>query len=314
VNAPNSLIDHRFLAVTGKGGVGKTLVAAGIASAAAATGKRTLLCDIDASGDAARLFGEPLGITASGASPVGYEPVSVLPNLSLMQMELRPAIVDYLRTYARLGFATTIGPLARTFEFVAKAAPGVSEVLSIGKLLDEVRNENFDLVVMDGPASGHVVGLLRAPAAVGMLTGSGALGGQSKWMTKMLADPAQTGAVVVATPEELPVSEASDLIGELMSNVRVNVAGVVMNRLRGVSLPRSAAALLEQIQVELDLPERLLLDELRSATRLRGRESDLSGELVEAAPPGAAWHAISELGAEDGPMVEQMRLSLEAEW
>jgi anion-transporting ArsA/GET3 family ATPase len=296
------MINRRFLAVTGKGGVGKTLVAAGIAAAAAADGRRTLLCDIDATGDAARLF------DCDGQ----YEPVEVRDNLSVMEMELQPAIVDYLQNQARLGLAARVGPLAKTFEFVATAAPGVREVLSIGKPLFELREDKYDLVVLDGPASGHVVGLLRAPDAIGTLTGSGVLGRQAKWMAEMLHDPALSGAVIVATPEELPVSEAGELIDQIV-DMGIDVAGFVLNRMSGISLPTSAAVALE-VSAVTPGPEAVLLDGLRHAVGLRSAETALSARMATLAPSSAWPHAIPEFVSSDGPFLEQMAGALAAEW
>ena len=113
-----------------------------------------------------------------------------------------------------------IGPLARTLDFVANAAPGVKEILTVGKLAWEVREQHYDLVVVDASASGHIVGQLAAPDAIKELVQVGLVRDQTGWMMDILGDPAQTGVVIVAAPEEMPVQETIELAGRLAGRDR----------------------------------------------------------------------------------------------
>ena len=88
-----------------------------------------------------------------------------------MVMNTEESLKEYLRLHLRVPLVTRIGPLARSFDFVASAAPGVREVLVVGKLAHEVREANYDLVVVDAPATGHVLGQLASPAAIHDLVG-----------------------------------------------------------------------------------------------------------------------------------------------
>jgi anion-transporting ArsA/GET3 family ATPase len=113
---------------------------------------------------------------------------------------------------------------------VANAAPGVKEILTVGKLTYEVREDNYDLVVVDASATGHVVGQLGSPVAINELVRVGLVRNQTDWMIDLLTDPATTGVVVVTVAEEMPVTETLELIERLQSETDIDVASVVVNR------------------------------------------------------------------------------------
>ena len=215
------LLDRRLLFVTGKGGVGKTAISAAIASLAAARGKRTLLCEVDAKGDLARFF---------ETAPTSFEPREVQPRLQVMTLTTEESLREYLRLQLRLPLLARIGPLARSFDFVANAAPGVREILTVGKVTWEVREDHYDLVVVDASASGHVVAQLGAPEAIEELVKVGVVREQTGWMQEILHDPDRTGVVIVSTPEEMPVVETIELADRLRDQTKVNLAAVVANR------------------------------------------------------------------------------------
>jgi anion-transporting ArsA/GET3 family ATPase len=215
------LLDHQLVFVTGKGGVGKTTVAAALAQLSAEQGRRTLICEVEPRGDVADAF---------QAEPTNYLPREVQPGLWAMSMDTEAALRQYLSLNLPVPPAARLGPLARVFDFVATAAPGVREILVIGKLCFEVREGNYDLVVVDAPATGHIVGQLAAPASVNELVKTGLIREQTGWMQEILADPARTGLVIVATPEEMPVTETVDLAGRVARETPVDLAAVAVNR------------------------------------------------------------------------------------
>jgi anion-transporting ArsA/GET3 family ATPase len=215
------LLDRRLLFVTGKGGVGKSTTAAALALLGATRGRRTLAVEVDDKGDLADFY---------ETSRPSFEPHKVASNLSVMTMDTEASLREYLHLQLRLPNMARLGPLARVFDFVSSAAPGVREILTVGKIGWEVRERHYDLVVVDAPATGHIVGQLTAPQAINDLVRVGQVREQTGWLADLLADPATTGLVVVTTPEEMPVNETIELVGKVRAETRVDVAAIVVNR------------------------------------------------------------------------------------
>lgn len=235
------LLDRRLLFVTGKGGVGKTAVSAALGSLAAEHGRRTLVCEVDAKGDLARFY---------ETAPTGFTPREVQPRLSVMTLTTEESLREYLKLHLRIPLIAKIGPLARSFDFVANAAPGVREILTVGKVAWEVREDNYDLVVVDATASGHVIAQLGAPEAINELVKVGLVRDQTGWMQDILHDPARTGVVVVTTPEEMPVVETLELVERLRTETKVPLAAVVANRVLPELFGRREEERFEQLRSE----------------------------------------------------------------
>jgi anion-transporting ArsA/GET3 family ATPase len=283
--APPDLLDRKLVFVTGKGGVGKTTVAAALGTLAASHGKRTLVCEVDAKGNLADFF---------EAEAIRFQPRELEPNLFAMAMNTEASLREYLKIQLRLPLIARIGPLARSFDFVAQAAPGVREILTVGKLCWEVREEHYDLVVVDASATGHIVGQLAAPQAINELVKVGLVRDQTAWMVDILSDPATTAAVIVAAPEEMPVNETLELAERIGQETTVDLAAVVVNRV----LPELFGRGEEEIFGRLREPEMVgaltervgpgvtaVLDAAQLAVRLRRSRAEHLTRLREGLPP-----------------------------
>jgi anion-transporting ArsA/GET3 family ATPase len=282
--APPELLDRKLVFVTGKGGVGKTSVAAALGLLAAARGKRTLVCEVDAKGNLAAFF---------EADPTAFEPREIEPSLFAMSMNTEASLREYLKIQLRLPLIARIGPLARSFDFVAQAAPGVREILTVGKLCWEVKQRNYDIVVVDASATGHIVGQLAAPQAINELVKVGLVRDQTAWMVDILSDPATTGAVIVAAPEEMPVNETLELATRIREETTVDLAAVVVNRVlpelfgRGeeeifgrLREPELVGALADRVGSSIDS----VLDAAQLAVTLRRSRTEHLDRLREGVP------------------------------
>ncbi|MGA8725622.1 MAG: ArsA-related P-loop ATPase [Acidimicrobiales bacterium] len=232
------VLDLRLVFVTGKGGTGKTTVASALALLASLRGKRVLICEVDAKGDVAGYYEAPA---------IGFQEREVLPGLFAMTMDTEASLREYLKLQLRIPVVGRIGPLAKAFDFVATAAPGVREILTVGKFCYEVRERNYDLVVVDAPASGHIIGLLTAPQSINNLVKVGLIRTQTDWMLDILSDPVVTGLVAVSTPEEMPVSETIELADRVRDETTVQLSSVVVNRVLPELFGRQEEAVFEEL-------------------------------------------------------------------
>jgi len=267
VAATTPLLDRRLLFVSGKGGVGRSTVSAALALFAAEQGKRVLACEVDAKGNLADFY---------ETGPLRFAERELSPGLWAMAMDTEASLKQYLSLQMKLPLVARIGPIARMFEFIAVAGPGVKEIVTIGKFCWEVKQRHYDLVVVDASPTGHIVGQLASPQAINELVQVGLVRNQTQWMLDILGDPAKTGLVIVATPEEMPVAETIELSHRVRDETNVDLAAVVVNRVLPELFGRGEEEVFDRLAEDPDAlsaavggDATLLLDAAGLAVRLR---------------------------------------------
>lgn len=215
------MLDKRLILVSGKGGVGKSAVAAGLSLLAQRNGLRVLAVEM----------GSPGGLSSHfSSSSLAFKPREVRPGLHALHVVRSEALLEYLSLQLRVPGMGRFGPVARAFDALATAAPAVREIITIGKVLWEVRADRWDVVIADAPPTGQIGSYLRAPRSIAELVPTGRIRTQSEWMGETLADPAMTAVVLVSTPEELPVTETTETIDWLKAEHLTPPPTVIANR------------------------------------------------------------------------------------
>jgi anion-transporting ArsA/GET3 family ATPase len=222
----DDLLRRRIVVLSGKGGVGKSVVGAALALAARDRGKRVLLAEVDAPTSVARLLG---GKDAEGIA-------EVLPGLSTTNLVPREVMDEYVRETARVDLIARKILASPVYHRFFAAAPGLSELMVLGKLmvLDEertgwARQPRFDLIVVDAPATGHALSFLKVPVAASNAVPVGPVGHNARRILAMLRDPERTALVVVAVPEEMAVVEAVELTASARKDPGMETRAVVLN-------------------------------------------------------------------------------------
>lgn len=147
-----------------------------------------------------------------------------------MHMVRSEALLEYLSLQLRLPGLGRFGAIARAFDALATAAPAVREIVTIGKILWEVREDRWDMVVVDAPPTGQIASYLRAPTSITELVSTGRISSQADWMAATLADPALTRMILVTLAEELPTTETEEVLTWIESNRVVSPPTIIANR------------------------------------------------------------------------------------
>ncbi len=241
------LLTKPLLVVTGKGGVGKSTVAAALGMAAAARGQRTIVAEVAARDDISRALRDDV--------PDGETFVERNLGAGLHHISIDPesALEEYVKDQLPKGVAGLLSS-SRMFSYLVAATPGLRELLTVGKVWELAQPDRrtpgahpYDLVILDAPATGHGVAVLTAPGTFANAARMGPIARQGAIIHEMLADPDQTAIVAVATAEEMPVNETLALRDALRDELGQRFAGVVVNGVLPTRFRRADVAALETV-------------------------------------------------------------------
>jgi anion-transporting ArsA/GET3 family ATPase len=234
-----SLFDRRVLVVSGKGGTGKTTVAAACAMAAARTGKRVLLADVEGREGPAGLLGLPDPGFAERETPFGFRILSITP---------REALLEYLRLFFHMGALARTLERARVVSVATESIPGFRDLMTAGKLyeLTQWRDRSrggerrpYDLVVVDAPPTGQLMAFLRGPAGFRDLIRVGRPARQLEGIDRLLHDHSRL--VLVCIPEDMAVEETLETASELRAE-DLPLTAIVANQVHAPPFPRGTRA------------------------------------------------------------------------
>ncbi|HXW83563.1 MAG TPA: ArsA-related P-loop ATPase [Candidatus Binataceae bacterium] len=218
------LLARRLLVLLGKGGVGKTVLGAALATVAAERGLRTLVMETDSRAPLACMY---------GLAP-DYRPREIRANLAVMTLDGARALEEYLGMVVpgrAILHAVTASPL---YQFFVQAAPGLRELMMLGKVLFEIERKvndpaYHDLVMLDAPASGHALALLRMPAAARATFGDAVVGREARNIARLLHDRKRTALLEVTTSDPLAISETIELLDSLRA-MDLGPTAILFNR------------------------------------------------------------------------------------
>jgi anion-transporting ArsA/GET3 family ATPase len=224
-----NILDKRVIFVTGKGGVGKSTVAAALGVVAAREGKRAIVCEVAQQERMSRFF-ERQG--------VGYHETEIAPNLFAFSIDPQRALEEYLLLQIKVKPVYDLMFKNRVFTYFAAATPGLRELVTVGKVWELAqldrrakRGSKYDVVIVDAPATGHGVGILKTPKTFSDIARVGPIKRQADTIHRFITDPKLTSVCAVAWPEEMPVNETLDLRRNLHEELGLDLDRVFMNGL-----------------------------------------------------------------------------------
>jgi hypothetical protein len=224
-----SVLDRKLLVITGKGGVGKTTIAAAVGLLAARAGRRTIVVEVGQESRLPALFGV--------ATPEPGTETRLQACLSSISIDPDRALLEWLQV---LGGRVSGRVLASsgTFQYFAAAAPGAKELVTMVKIWQLTRGARrrgrsggYDLVVLDAPATGHALGLLGSPYTFGAIARVGPIAGQTSQVQELLESPSRSAYLAVALATEMAVTEALELEQGLRRQLGRGLSAVVVNAL-----------------------------------------------------------------------------------
>jgi anion-transporting ArsA/GET3 family ATPase len=301
-----ALLKSRLILVTGKGGTGKSSLASSLASLSAAGGKKTIVAEIDS-------FQTTLDRTL-GVAPK-FKPRKVRENLYCCNITWKEALNDWLRNTISAERIVRMILRNRVVQLFLDATPGVRETVILSRIHNLTKD--YDQVVVDMPASGHALSILRVPHIATGLLGGGPIRERSEEIIKLLGE-SSTAICLVCLPEEMVVNETIELWEKLeQQNPEIQNPMVVLNRSAAPTSTEEEDTLLSTLSALDGLDE--AAHEVLLAGRLEGRLEKSTAEATERLTDAVSVRILSipRLGAQGGlpagslKIVEQMQVALE---
>jgi len=222
-------LEKRIVFLTGKGGVGKSTVAAALGLVATRRGKRTIICEVAQQERMSSVF---------HTEGVGYHETEIAEDLYAFSIDPQRALEEYLLLQIKIKPVYDLMFKNRIFTYFAAATPGLRELVTIGKVWELAqldrrvkRGAKYDLVIVDAPATGHGIGILRTPKTFGDIARVGPIKRQADAIYDFITDSDLTSVCAVAWPEEMPVNETLDLRRNLHEELGLDLDRVFMNGL-----------------------------------------------------------------------------------
>jgi len=219
--------NKRVLIITGKGGVGKTTLAATLALAARDIGKKVLLVEIGSTPNPGRLFGIQVPV---------YREVMIESGLWVMSLDPYLALEEYLLSTIKIKTIVNFFMENQVIRYLTQAAPGWRELITIGKVWQLERQTEgykqrprYDLLVVDAPATGHGISFLRVPQVILNTLKFGPIKQQTLEVQKLLLDPMRTMMICVCLPEEMPVNESLEIYNAAREILNISFGYFVVN-------------------------------------------------------------------------------------
>jgi anion-transporting ArsA/GET3 family ATPase len=222
------LLERRLHIVSGKGGVGKSVVAATLAWMAAQEGRRTLIVELETVASVPKIFGRPPGTQ--------YQVTPLAKNLASFHVEGKAGLEEYLHLVLKSQRFVRRIVRSPVYHYFVNVAPGLKELMAVGKLWDleqkrlpETNRPLYDLIVVDTPATGHVLSYLQMPMTAAD-TAKGFVKREAQKVADLLQDPMRTAFHIVTTLAEMPVNEALELHESARSTLGLPIGSLFINQ------------------------------------------------------------------------------------